>query len=111
MIAQEKTLIEYPFGSTLYPKFNTNFFGKMEGGNVMRRKKGQIVEIKRIGVEIEEIRGCFPAPIIARGNSFYVKLDPDFIHFWELKQGDELLVTVTQVKREIRHEEKGSNLL
>jgi hypothetical protein len=29
----------------------------------LRRRKGQIVEIKRIDVEIEEIQGCFPAPI------------------------------------------------
>jgi len=68
----------------------------------MGRKKGQIVEIKRIEVEIEEIQGCFPAPIIARGNSFYVKLDPDFIRFWELQAGDEILITVSQAKREIK---------
>jgi hypothetical protein len=63
-------------------------------------KKGQIVEIKRIEVEIEEIQGCFPAPIVARGDSFYIRLDPRFVKFWELKRRDEILITVTQVKRE-----------
>ena len=63
-------------------------------------KKGQIVEIKRI----EEIQGCFPAPIVVRGDNFYIRLNPRFVKFWELQKGDELLVTVTQVKRETRHE-------
>jgi hypothetical protein len=63
------------------------------------RKKSQIVEVKRIRVEIEEIQGCFPAPIVARGDSFYIRLDPRFVKFWELQRGDELLMTVSQVKR------------
>ena len=65
-----------------------------------KEKKGQIVEIKRIEVEIEEIQGCFPAPLVQRGDSFYIRLDPRFIKFWELKKGDELLINVTQIKRE-----------
>jgi len=68
----------------------------------LKRRKDQIVEIKRIEVEIEEIQGCFPAPIIVRGNSYYIRLDPDFVRFWELQQGDEILVTVTKAKRETK---------
>jgi len=74
----------------------------------LRRKKDQIVEIKKIEVEIEEIEGCFPAKIIMRGNSYYLRLDPDFIRFWELRAGDEILVTVTRVKREFREYEKNA---
>ncbi len=66
----------------------------------MRRKKDQIVKIKQIEVEIKDIQGCFPAPIVARGNSFYIRLDTDFVKFWELQQGDEILVTTTKAKRE-----------
>lgn len=74
------------------------------GGLVdMGRKEGQITEISKIEVEIEEIQGCFPAPIITRGNSYYIRLDPDFIRFWELQAGDEILITVTKAKREIKH--------
>lgn len=66
----------------------------------MKRKKDQIVKISQIEVEMKDIQGCFPAQIIARGNSFYVRLDPSLISFYELQQGDEILVTVTKAKRE-----------
>jgi hypothetical protein len=70
------------------------------------RNKGQIVEFKRIEVEIEEIQACFPSPIIMRGNSYYIRLDSNFIRFYELMSGDMILVTVTKAKREIRREEE-----
>ena len=73
---------------------------------MLKRKKDQIVEIKRIEVEIKDIHGCFPAQIIARGSSFYVRLDPSFIRFYELQPGDEILVTITEAKREKREETK-----
>lgn len=73
---------------------------------MVRRKKDQIVKIKQIEVEIKDIQGCFPAPIVARGNSFYIRLDTDFVKFWELQQGDEILVTVTKAKRESPRYEK-----
>ena len=60
------------------------------------------VEVKRIEVEIEAIEGCFPAPIRVMGNSYYLRLDQDFIRFWELMAGDELLITATRVKRVTR---------
>jgi hypothetical protein len=43
-----------------------------------------------------------PSPIIMRGNSYYVRLDLNFISFYELMPGDEILVTVTKAKREIK---------
>ena len=70
----------------------------------MTRKKDQIVEIKRIEVEIKDIQGCFPVQIIARGSSYYMRLDPSFIRFYELQPGDEILVTITKAKREKREE-------
>jgi hypothetical protein len=69
---------------------------------LLKRKKGQIVEIKRIEVEIKDIQGCFPAQIIARGSSYYIRIDPSFIRFYELQPGDEILVTITEAKREKR---------
>ena len=63
----------------------------------------QIVEIKTIEVEMEDIQACFPAPIRLFGNSYYVKLNPAFMRFYELIPGDEILITVTKAKREIRH--------
>ena len=68
-------------------------------------KERQIVEIKEIEVKIEMIQACFPAPIRMFGNSYYCRLDPNFIRFWELQARDEILITVTKVKREIRCEE------
>lgn len=41
-----------------------------------------------------------------RGNSYYVRQDPDFIRFYELMPGDEILITVTKAKREIRHDDR-----
>lgn len=73
----------------------------------MKKKVGQIAEISKIEIQIEEITGSFPAPIIVRGNSYYIRLDLDFIRFWELKPGDEILVTVTKAKRETRTYEEG----
>ena len=73
-----------------------------------KRRKGQIVEIKRIEVEIEEIHSCFPAPIIMRGSSYYCRLDPNFIRFWELMPRDEILITVTKAKREKRCKDAGT---
>ena len=67
----------------------------------MKRNKDQIVEIKKIEVELEEIEACFPAPIIMRGSSYYARLDPRFIRFYDLMAGDEILITVTKSKREI----------
>jgi len=68
----------------------------------LTRKKDQIVEIKRVEVEIKDIQGCFPAQIIARGNSYYIRLDPSFMKFYELQPGDEILVTVSKAKRETK---------
>jgi hypothetical protein len=73
---------------------------------LLKRKKDQIVEIKRIEVEIKDIQGCFPAQIIARGSSFYVRLDPSFIRFYELQPGDEILVSITKAKRETKEKTK-----
>ena len=70
-----------------------------------RENERQIVEIKKIKVEMEDIQACFPAPIRLFGNSFYVKLDPRLIRFYELIPGDEILITVTKAKREIRRKE------
>lgn len=76
--------------------------------NGLGRKKDQIVKIGEIEVEIEDIQACFPAPIIMRGNSYYVRLDPHFIRFYELTAGDEILIAVTKAKREMkRFQEKG----
>jgi hypothetical protein len=59
-----------------------------------------IVEKKQIEVEIEAIQGCLPAPIVMRGSSYYCRLDPHLVRFWELQAGDEILITVTKIKRE-----------
>ena len=37
-----------------------------------------------------------------RGNSYYIRLDSNFIRFYELMSGDMILVTVTKAKREIK---------
>lgn len=68
----------------------------------MGNKSNPQVEIKKIVVEMQDVQACFPGSIIQRGQSNYVRLDQGFMHFWELMAGDELLITVTRVKREIR---------
>jgi len=35
-----------------------------------------------------------------RGSSYYCRLDPHLVRFWALQAGDEILITVTKVKRE-----------
>jgi len=51
-------------------------------------------------VQIEDIQACFPGTVMMRGSSYYVRLDPDFVRFWEIKPDDELLMSVTKLKRE-----------
>lgn len=65
----------------------------------MGRKPNPKVKIEKIDVATEDIQGCFPGPIVARGNSYYVRLDANFIRFWELMAGDEILISVTKAKR------------
>lgn len=68
----------------------------------MGSKSNPQVEIKKIEVETQDVQACFPGQIIQRGQSNYVRLDQNFMRFWELMAGDELLITVTRVKREIK---------
>ena len=65
----------------------------------MGRKNNPNIHIEKIKLDIKNIKGSFPGQIITRGNSFYIRLDAEFIRFWELEAGDEILVTVTNVKR------------
>ena len=65
----------------------------------MGRKPNPKVKLEKIEVATEDIQPGFPGPIITRGNSYYVRLDANFIRFWELMAGDELLISVTKVKR------------
>ena len=65
----------------------------------MGRKRNPALILKQIEVAIEDVEGCFPGPIIARGNSYYLRLDASFMRFWALKTGDEILVQVSKVKR------------
>jgi len=69
---------------------------------MLKKKDGQIVTIKEIEVQFENVQATFPAAISLRGNSYYVRLDPHFIRFYELQPGDQILVTVTKAKREIK---------
>ena len=48
---------------------NIDFFQKKQGGDVKVGNGHQIVEIKKIEVEMEDIQACFPAPIRLFGNS------------------------------------------
>ena len=66
---------------------------------MMGKKPNPKVKIEQIEVALDDIQGCFPGPIITRGNSHYVRLDANFIRFWELMAGDELLISVSKVKR------------
>jgi len=45
------------------------------------------------------------AVILAVPHEPYLRLDPDFIRFYEFMPGDETLITVTKAKREIRRKE------
>lgn len=65
----------------------------------MGRKSNPKTEIQKIKIAAEDAQACFSGPIVARGNSYYVRLDANFIRFWELMAGDELLISVTKVKR------------
>jgi len=63
------------------------------------------VDVKQIKVEIEPVPYMFSAQIVARGNSHYVRLDPNLLNFYELKAGDELLLKTIKAKRETQKEE------
>lgn len=70
----------------------------------MGNKRYLKVDVKKIEIELEDVQGCFSGPIVHRGNSDYIRLDPNFMRFWELMAGDELLITVSKVKRVISKE-------
>lgn len=65
----------------------------------MSRKRFPKVTIESVGVELQDVQGCFPGSIVARGTSYYVRLDPNFMRFWELMAGDEILINVSKIKR------------
>lgn len=62
-------------------------------------------------VGIDELQACFPALVIMCGNSYYVRLDPSFVRFWELEAGDEILITLTKAKRERMRGGEGKHFL
>ena len=47
----------------------------------------------------EPISGEFAGKIIARSNSFYLRLDPRWIKFWDLELGDWIQIRATTVRR------------
>ena len=65
----------------------------------MGNKSYPEVEIKPISVFLEDVESCFPATIIKRGNSFYLRLDLEIIRFWQLQSGDTVLTKLVKVKR------------
>ena len=65
----------------------------------MGRKSNPKVKLEKIEIATEDVQACFSGPIITRGNSYYVRLDANFVRFWELMAGDELLISVSKVKR------------
>ena len=73
----------------------------MKGGKKckMGNKQYPKVEIKSLSIFLEDVDSCFPAVIIKRGNSFYLRLDPEIIRFWQLQKGDVVLTKLVKVKR------------
>ena len=65
------------------------------------------VEIKPTSIFLEDQESCFPATIIKRENSFYLRLDLEIIRFWELEPGDTVL---TELVKEKRIKEKGGDV-
>ena len=61
--------------------------------------KDEIVEIKKIGVDLGDILAIFPAPITKQGGSYYLKMNPGTMRFYNLKVGDQVLVMLSKVKR------------
>ncbi len=62
-------------------------------------KEGEIVDINKIKVELGDILAIFPAPITQQGGSFYIKMNPGTIRFYNLEVGDQVLVMLSKVKR------------
>ena len=66
----------------------------------MRMGKGdEIVEFKKIRAELGDILAIFPAPITQQGGSYYLKMNPGTMRFYNLKVGDQVLVMLSKVKR------------
>ena len=65
----------------------------------MGRKALAKIETASFEVSTAKVKGLFAGTIRAEGNSFYLKLDPSFMRFWNLLAGDELLVSVLKAKR------------
>ena len=55
---------------------------------------------------MEDITGEFPCNLVSMGNSWYLRLKPAFIRFWDLKPGDILQIRMVKVKRKIVDEEE-----
>lgn len=62
-------------------------------------KRNVGVEIAKIEVELEDVTGTFQCPIIQYGKSNYVRLDQDWMRFFELMAGDVVEVNLTRIKR------------
>ena len=65
----------------------------------MGNKKNLEIEISKVSIFLEDVESCFPATIIKRGQSFYLRLDREIIRFWQLEPGDVLLTKIIKVKR------------
>lgn len=59
---------------------------------------------KRIHGPIEAINYLFVSEITPRGGSFYVRLDPDLLRWYNLKVGDQLKLHALELRRVVGEE-------
>jgi hypothetical protein len=58
------------------------------------------VSVSQIPVELEDVQIAFAARVVFNGHTYRLSLPMKEVRFWGIETGDELLVSITKLKRE-----------
>ncbi len=58
------------------------------------------VKVTQIPIELKDIQISFAGRVVFSGNGYRINLPMKEVRFWGIETGDELLVTITKLKRE-----------
>ncbi len=60
------------------------------------------VRVTQIPIELKDIQISFAGRVVFSGNGYRINLPMKEVRFWGIESGDELLVSITKLKREPR---------
>ncbi len=65
----------------------------------MKHRKDRFEKMEVIRGERIPMQAIFPAPVVMRGHSYYVRLPPEVLHYYELENKDVVLVSLLEAQR------------